>query len=135
MPGPCVLVVDDEAVNREIAIYWLEEFFAQADHARDGLEALALAGEKRYDLILMDLQMPRMDGLEASRRIRQLTGYRDVPILAITANRIDEIRLLCKAAGIDDVLAKPVSASLFKTAVGDWLALSGWLNTRGEGGN
>jgi len=128
MSGPCVLVVDDEPINREIAIDLLEEFSVFADQAGDGLEALALAGEKRYDLILMDLQMPRMDGLEASRQIRQLPNYHDVPILAVTANHIDEVRAICKTSGIDDVLTKPVAAKVFKSAVSEWLALSGWPN-------
>lgn len=135
MSGPIVLVVDDEPINREIAIDLLDEFSAMVDLAQDGLEALALASGKRYDLILMDLQMPRMDGLEASRRIRQLPGYEDVPILAITANLDEEIKSYCNTAGINDVLTKPVMPRLFNATVREWLALAGWLGMRKESGN
>lgn len=127
MSGPHVLVVDDEPVNREITSELLGEVAAKVDLAADGVEALALASGKSYDLILMDLHMPRMDGLEATRRIRQLPGYADVPVLAITASNIEEVRSHCFAAGINDVLPKPVLPERFYTTLTEWLGLSDWL--------
>lgn len=83
---------------------------------------MALASIGRYDLILMDLQMPHMDGLEATRAIRHLAGYSTTPILALTANAFPEDRKACLAAGMSDYFAKPVAAETFYTALADWLS-------------
>lgn len=130
MSSPYVLVVDDEPVNREIASELLGTLASGVDFAQDGMEAVALASDRGYDLILMDLQMPRMDGLEASRRIRRLPGYAHVPILAFTANGGEEVRAHCSAAGIDDVLSKPVVPETFDAVLREWLALAGWMRRK-----
>jgi CheY-like chemotaxis protein len=103
----CILVVDDEPTNREVAQILLED---------DGIEAVAKARTGRYAAIFMDMQMPKLNGLEATRQIRQLPEYRDTPIIAMTANVFDEDKAKCIAAGMNDFLTKPFTpAELFST--------------------
>ena len=105
--GQRILVVDDEPVNREIAMMQLEAVDLIADMAVDGTEAVALARKNSYATILMDMQMPKLNGLEATQQIRQLPGYRDTPIIAMTANAFAEDKAQCLAAGMSDFLTKP----------------------------
>jgi len=114
--GKRVLVVDDEPMNQEIARFHLEEVGLVVDTAEDGTEAVARARESAYGAILMDMQMPKLDGLEATRRIRELPGHRDTPVIAMTANAFAEDKARCFDAGMNDFLTKPFSpASLFET--------------------
>ena len=88
----------------------------QVDLAQDGLQALEMAGQNRYALIMMDIQMPNLNGIDATRAIRLLPKHGDVPILAMTANAYDEDRKACIAAGMNDHISKPVAPeALFKT--------------------
>jgi PAS domain S-box-containing protein len=105
--GQRILVVDDEPINREVAVLQLEAVELVADTAEDGAEAVAMARKNRYAVIFMDMQMPKLNGLEATQEIRQLPGCRDTPIIAMTANAFAEDKAQCIAAGMNDFLIKP----------------------------
>ena len=104
--GQRVLLVEDEPINREIAHMLLSDLQLDVQTAGDGKEAVELATQTDYDLIIMDLQMPEMDGLEATRRLRD-AGCQ-IPIIALTANAFAEDRQRCLAAGMNDFLSKPL---------------------------
>jgi signal transduction histidine kinase/ActR/RegA family two-component response regulator len=105
--GSRILVADDEPINREIAGIQLEAAGLVADMAEDGAKAIALAKKTSYAAILMDMQMPDVDGLEATRQIRKIPGYAQTPIFAMTANAFVEDKAECLAAGMNDFLIKP----------------------------
>lgn len=116
--GKRVLVVDDEPINREIAILLLNEVGLVADAAEDGEKALAAFDANRYDVILMDMQMPHLDGLAATRAIRgRPGGGESVPIVAMTANAFAEDRQRCLDAGMDEFIAKPFEPDLLFATV------------------
>jgi hemerythrin-like metal-binding protein/PAS domain S-box-containing protein len=122
--GRRILVVEDEPINREIAHMLLEDVALIVDLANDGVEAVAAAAGQSYDIVLMDMQMPRMDGLEATRKIRQLADYGQTPIIAMTANAFVDDRQRCLAAGMSDFIAKPVNPDvLFATLLRSFVAL------------
>jgi CheY-like chemotaxis protein len=106
--GPAVLAVEDNAVGLTILKRALERRHVQVDGAMSGVAALAAASQRRYDLVLMDLQMPGMNGLETTREMRKLPGYDAVPILALTADFSDELRERCLRQGMQAFLSKPV---------------------------
>ncbi len=119
--GARILLAEDEPVNREITETLLQDIGLQIDTAEDGAEALARASRAPYALILMDMQMPNMDGLEATRRIRQLPNGATVPIVAMTANAFAEDRQRCLAAGMNDFVTKPFHPSTFTPRLLQWL--------------
>ena len=124
-----VLIAEDDALNREVTQGLLEEAGLVVQFAPDGAVAVQMAKRVNYDLILMDLQMPEMDGLEATRRIRALPNGRDVPIIALTSNVFADDRAQCHAAGTNDFLGRPVDAEqLFAT-------LLRWLDGAAESGD
>jgi len=104
-----VLLAEDNAVNQKVALRFLERMGYSADAVGNGLEVLQAFQNRNYDLVLMDLQMPEMDGLEASRRIRRtLPADRQPKIIALTANAMQGDREICLDAGMDDYISKPV---------------------------
>ena len=117
-----VLLVEDDPVNRHVARSLLSTAGLQVDVAEDGLAALKSVREKSYTLILMDIQMPHMDGLQATRVIRTLPEYSAVPIIAVTANASEGDRQRCFDAGMNDFIPKPINARLLYSVVLRWLS-------------
>ena len=105
--GSFILVCEDEPINQEIIKSLLEDASLEAVVAPHGEAALAMMGEVRFDMVLMDMQMPVMDGLECTRRIRQMPGFRDIPVVALTANAYADSLSQCLLAGMNEVLTKP----------------------------
>jgi PAS domain S-box-containing protein len=118
-----VLVVEDNAVNSKMTIRMLETLGYRADPAGNGREALEAIARSRYDLVLMDCQMPEMDGLQATAavRARESGGEARLPIVAMSGNVMQDDRLAAKAAGMDDFLAKPVTLESLAALLHRWL--------------
>lgn len=121
---PQVLVVDDNPVNQQVAVGLLRRLGIASEVAADGFAAIDMLRTRSFALVLMDLQMPGLDGVTATRRIRSgEAGVRDprIPVLALTANAFPEDRRQCLEAGFDDFLTKPVDAGLFAATLRRWL--------------
>ena len=104
-----ILLAEDNVVNQKLAMRILQQMGYRADLASNGIEAIESVERQPYDVVLMDVQMPEMDGLEASRRITQRWPATQRPrIVAMTANAMQGDRELCLAAGMDDYLTKPI---------------------------
>jgi signal transduction histidine kinase/CheY-like chemotaxis protein len=123
MKGMRVLLVDDNLFNQEVARAILDQIEADTEVADNGLEALQrLENGESYDVVLMDMTMPVMDGLEASRRIRAMEKFRRLPIIAMTANAMKGDREACLAAGMNDHLAKPIDTRELFCVLEKWIA-------------
>jgi len=119
--GRRVLLVDDEPMNLDISKFLLENSGLAVDTAENGLQATIMAQQTSYAMFLMDMQMPILDGLEASQEIRKLPTHEDTPILAMTANAFAEDRLRCADAGMNDFIAKPFHPEDLFNVVLKWL--------------
>jgi CheY-like chemotaxis protein len=103
-----ILLAEDNQVNQKLALRLLDQMGYRADIASNGLEAIESIERQTYDVILMDVQMPEMDGLDATRRIRRLVKVTQPHIIAMTANAMEGDREMCLAAGMDDYISKPI---------------------------
>jgi len=119
--GRRVLVAEDHDINRDVALALLHAAGLDATSAVDGHDALALAARSDFDLVLMDVQMPNLDGLAATRALRKLERYASVPILAMTANVFADDRAACLAAGMNDIVPKPVEPEVLYATLLRWL--------------
>lgn len=117
-----VLIVEDNPINQRVAVILANKLGFVADVAGDGSEALNMVRDQDYTLILMDCQMPVMDGFEATRAIRALDApVSQVPIIAVTANVMEGQRDKCLAAGMNDYLPKPINKDVLRRAVDKWI--------------
>jgi len=123
--GSRILLAEDNAINLEVAVALLSRVGLKVDTAENGQEAVAMAHAAAYDLVLMDVQMPEMDGLEATRMIRSMADSgasdKDLPILAMTANVFEEDRQACLEAGMNDFVAKPIDLKNLYSTLAKWL--------------
>ena len=119
--GARILLAEDEPINQEVSRGLLEEAGLHVDLAENGAIALELAEQADYALILMDMQMPKLNGLEATKAIRALPDKARTPIIAMTANAFGEDRQRCLAAGMNDHIAKPVNPELLFALLLKWL--------------
>jgi CheY-like chemotaxis protein/HPt (histidine-containing phosphotransfer) domain-containing protein len=118
-----ILLAEDNQINQRVALKTLEKLGYRADAVDNGADALHALAERRYDLVLMDVQMPQMDGIEATRRIRdEGSDVKDhrVPIVALTAHAMAEDREVCLAAGMNDYLSKPIRPDELAAALARW---------------
>jgi len=121
--GKSILLVEDDIFNQEVAQILLSKTGLRMTIANNGREAVALACEEDFAVILMDMQMPEMDGLQASQYIRRLKGHRLTPILAMTANAFEEDRQRCITAGMVDFIHKPIHPDTLFSTLLKWLSV------------
>jgi CheY-like chemotaxis protein len=115
-----ILLAEDNAINQKVAARMLQRMGHEVDLADDGRQAVAAVERAQYDLVLMDCQMPEMDGFAAARAIRLLHGGRTLPIVAMTANAMAGDRGRCLESGMDDYLAKPISLAKLQAGLEEW---------------
>ncbi len=115
-----ILLVDDSGINQRVALRILKKMGYVADVAGNGLEVLDALERQHYDLILMDVQMPEMDGLEATRRIVKKLGRQRPVIIAMTANVMQGDKEKCLDAGMDDYISKPIRPQKVQSALEHW---------------
>ncbi len=116
-----IMIVEDNKINQQVALRMVEKLGLTADIANSGEEAIQLLHQKSFDLILMDCQMPELDGYQTTAIIRQEDSLKDIPIIAMTANAIGPVKQRCINAGMDECLIKPVKLELLYQTLAVWL--------------
>jgi len=129
LAGAHILLVEDNAINQQVARETLLRCGATVDVAGHGGEAVDMVQARPYDVVLMDVQMPVMDGLAATRAIRELPGLAELPIVALTAHALAEDRDRCLAAGMNDYLTKPIEIDRLLATLGQWIVPAAARNT------
>jgi CheY-like chemotaxis protein len=120
----CILVAEDNLINQKIILNFLRKFGYQAEIAVNGREAIQALSKKLYDLVLMDIQMPEMDGLQATAEIRNLSSSvisHDIPIIALTAHAMKGYREKCEQAGMNDYITKPIDPDELHAKIMHWV--------------
>ncbi len=125
-----ILLVEDNAVNRQVALGFLADTKVTVDIAKDGLEACDMVAKHQYDLVLMDVQMPEMDGLSATREIRNSLAQSELPIIAMTAHAMESDVRKSKAAGMNEHLTKPIEPYLLYRVMLNYLSDNNAITTR-----
>jgi two-component system, sensor histidine kinase and response regulator len=120
--SPCVLLVEDNRINQLVALKILRKLGYRVEQAENGQVALDLAADNEYAAILMDCEMPVMDGFEATRLLRERGGDKHIPIIAMTANAMQGDRERCLTAGMDDYISKPFEAQALQHKLAEWIA-------------
>jgi len=123
--GAHILLVEDNEINRIVAIELLAEVHLQVDVAENGEIALEKLAHNRYDCILMDVQMPVMDGCRATQRLREMDGYQHIPVIAMTANAMNDDRNKCLAVGMNDFISKPILPKTLYETLLKWVRPAG----------
>ena len=117
-----ILVVEDDFANQQVALLFLKKLGYEVDIAENGAKAFELAQSNSYQLILMDCQMPILNGFEATKKIRNIPGINQTtPIVALTANLVEGINQKCIESGMNDVLNKPIKMDLLGRIVEQWI--------------
>lgn len=122
MPGGRLLLAEDNLLNQQVAVELLQDAGYEVEVAQNGEEAVRMVGEQAYDAVLMDMEMPVMDGITATRRIREDERFTSLPILAMTANAMAGDRERCLEAGMNDHVAKPIDPEGLLRTVERWVA-------------
>jgi CheY-like chemotaxis protein len=124
-PGVRVLVADDNVVNQKVVTHMLRKLGAEVSSAANGVEALQMLRSREFDVVLMDCQMPEMDGYEATRQLRNFEvshRNRHIPVIALTANALATDRQKCVAAGMNNYLSKPIDRVRLEQALAQAIA-------------
>lgn len=116
-----ILLVEDNRINEKVAVFMLEKLGLRVNVAHNGKEAIEKNDKNSYDLILMDCNMPEMDGFQATQEIRKRETDQRIPIIALTANAMDEDREKCLAAGMDGFITKPFNKNVLVEIMAKWL--------------
>lgn len=119
--GTRILIVEDDVFGQEIIAEYVGAVGLAVELAGDGVDALEKAARTRYELVLMDIQMPRMDGLNATRHLRQLVGYAETPIIAVTAHAYAMAEEMSRQAGMNAFLTKPLDPGALYATLLEWL--------------
>lgn len=119
-----ILVAEDDEVSRLLILVLLQRAGVAVTVAEDGLQVMDAVKQHSFDLVLLDMRMPNQDGLETTRQLRRLQAYRDVPIVALTANAFESDRQACLDAGMNDFLTKPIDPEALHEVLRRWLPTS-----------